>query len=985
MGGLVRGIQPSSFKFLLLVLCLAFGSAHATTASNPLAVNIVVAEKASPQVKFGADEIRRALEPKGIKVTKSTRRSNGGIQVYLGQRGDSHLGGFTGNRQSVPDGPESYAISVVSPKNIIVEGSDATGAMYGALDAAEQFVWAKGNDLAALVKPVSKSPYLQLRGVNMFIVTQDIDKPDGAFWSDEYWTDYLDMMARNRYNLLDIHGPCDAVTLTFPNGFSYFVSLPDYPEVGVGPERAKRNMDRLHQVIRMAADRGIKVAYMNYEAPAPIGPWKTRRWMKDERWVPFQQDFLDGPRLEDYTRKAVTSFLKQLPELWMFGFRVGESGQPEDFYKKTYLAVLEDFPKELNLYVRTWIAYPNKVRELARSTKHHLYIEPKYNGEQLGSPYQAALGGRQYPPSGSYEDYTNYPRDYSILWQIRAHGTHRVFYWGSPEFARRTVRSCKFGDGVGFSMEPMEAYCPAADYLHNNPQTDHHFYKWMFERDWLWHLTWGRTAYDPEVPDQVWLSEFERRFDPQAGPLVFKAVVEGSKIAPFIYSYHNQGLDHQEFAPEFENGDHAFGGTWDLIWQGHRLLPGDGNNDDFLRIGPIDRTAMADPVTYVDARLRNLVSGKMTPWEAADYLGSAADASDAAIKEAARLNPSSPKEFDCIRADIEALGWLARYYRDRIRSVTHLQSYHCTYAHPELTQAHIDLERAVVDWDRLSDVTEQHFGYVPDTIRMGVNQFRWRDEGRGLGVDLEQLDQLEKVFRQLPRTDSYRTIIGHVPAAKIKPGQPLTVTATYASKSEHAEVSLFFRNSRESGYTKVPLKLENRFERTFTGEIPADKVVPGYLEYYFEADVGPFGPYGSTLEHRPPYHVLVNGNDSPPVISPAPPAGPVHASSVLLTVQAQAKAKLSSVRVYYKRTPAYYEWVRIEMQPRGGTSYSANVPLTPEGILYYFEAIDEDGNAANYPNFMERTPYLVVNAWDPSESAGTVKDPGRESTARQGQ
>ena len=165
-------------------------------------------------------------------------------------------------------------------------------------------------------------------------------------------------------------------------------------------------------------------------------------------------------------------------------------------------------------------------------------------------------------------------------------------------------------------MEPMEAYCPAADYLHNNPKTDHHFYKWMFEREWLWHLTWGRTAYDPEVPDQVWLSEFDRRFGPQAGPLVFKAVVEASKIVPFIYSYHNQGLDHQEFAAEFETGDHAFGGTWDRIWQGHRLLPGDGNNDDFLRIGTFDRTAMADPVTYVDGRLKNLVSGKMTPWEA---------------------------------------------------------------------------------------------------------------------------------------------------------------------------------------------------------------------------------------------------------------------------------------------------------------------------------------------------------------------------------
>ena len=120
------------------------------------------------------------------------------------------------------------------------------------------------------------------------------------------------------------------------------------------------------------------------------------------------------------------------------------------------------------------------------------------------------------------------------------------------------MRSCKFGDGVGFSMEPMEAYMPAADYLHNNPKTDHHFYKWMVEREWVWHLIWGRTAYDPDVPDQVFVNEFINHFGAQAGPLVFQALSESSKIVPFVYSYHNVGMDHQDFAPEFENGDHAF-------------------------------------------------------------------------------------------------------------------------------------------------------------------------------------------------------------------------------------------------------------------------------------------------------------------------------------------------------------------------------------------------------------------------------------------
>ena len=144
--------------------------------------------------------------------------------------------------------------------------------MYGEFEFAEQIAGERGSDWQEKIRAVTKSPFLEVRGVNMFLTVQDVDNADGAFWSDDYWQKYLDMMARDRYNFLDIHGLCDPVTLTFPNGFSYFLSLPDFPEVGVGAERAVKNLGRFRQVIQMAADRGIKVGYMNYEAPPPIGP-----------------------------------------------------------------------------------------------------------------------------------------------------------------------------------------------------------------------------------------------------------------------------------------------------------------------------------------------------------------------------------------------------------------------------------------------------------------------------------------------------------------------------------------------------------------------------------------------------------------------------------------------------------------------------------------------------------------------------------------
>jgi hypothetical protein len=948
-----------------LISAVSFLVTMAGAAAAPSrTADLIVPAQAPGPVRFGAEEIRRALKSRGILIREGSSSSYENFRITLKLRQETQLPG-AGGRSS--QAPESYSVTTPSSTTVVIEGSDGSGLMYGALDVAEQIGWAEGDDLRGKISAVSKSPYLELRGVNMFLTVQDIDLPGGAFWSDEYWTGYLDMMARNRYNLLDIHGPCDGVTLTFPNGFSYFVSLPGFPEVGVGPERAARNLGRFRQVIRMAADRGIKVAYMNYEAPAPIGPWQTRRFGVDERWDPITQPFLDGTKLEEYTRQAVRSFLAQLPELWMFGFRVGESGQPEDFYKKTYLAALQDAPEGLNVYVRTWIADPAKVRELAASTRHRLFIEPKYNGEQLGLPYQAALGGRQYPPSGSFENYTNYPQNYRILWQIRAHGTHRVFYWGSPDFARRTVRSCRFGNGAGFSMEPMEAYGPAADYLHHNPQTVHSFYKWTFEREWLWHLTWGRTAYDPDVPERVWQNEFQRRFGKTAGEAAYRSMVQSSKIVPFIYAYHNIGLDHQDFAPEFENGDHAFGARLRL-WQGRHLDPYGGNNDDFLRVKPLDRTAMIDPAGYAVHVLQNKVTGQMTPFEAADYLDSAADASEKAIAEATRLHPNSPAEFDCMRQDVIAVGWLGRYYRDRILSATHLAFYENTRHHPELGLAWDLLVRAMDDWDELSRITEQHYGFLPEVIRMGVNRFRWRDEGRSLGVDLDQLADMEMDFRRLREREAYHTVVGHVPPPCLKPGRPFQVLATFATGMLREHVSLFYRNNTHSGFTRLELKRANPYERTWTGIIPARAMEPGSLEYYFEADAGVDNGYGGTLTERPPYHVQVNDDKSKPVLSHRP-IDAARADSVRIEVEVVSKAPLSEARVFYKPTPAYYEWLSIDMQPAGGSRYAASVPLTPEGILYYFEAVDEHGNAAHFPNFLERTPYFEVQGWDPATPA----------------
>ena len=383
-GVLTKHLRHTWFGPLLLAAALVsqMKPSYPLAQGTPAAVDIVVSPNAHPAIRFAASELQAALEKTGHRVQQTPDLSMGNIHIFIAERGASILAGVASHRSNLPDLPESYSIAVFGTETLLVEGSDATGTMYGGLDLAEQINVTNGIEFVSHIKPVSKSPFLPVRGINTFLTPQGFDDPDSWYWSDSFWTKYLDMMARNRFNFLDLHGPFDltlgspSYIAGWPNGFSFFISLRDFPEVGAGPEQAAKNLARFRQIIHMASDRGIRVGFMNYAAAPPLGPWKTGRFWKDDRFnrepypplrrdarllwndnqnvgVGGQRQLLTGPRLEEYTREAVATFLKELPELWMFGFRIGESLEPEDFYVKTYVEALKDVPTtSLNLYAQ---------------------------------------------------------------------------------------------------------------------------------------------------------------------------------------------------------------------------------------------------------------------------------------------------------------------------------------------------------------------------------------------------------------------------------------------------------------------------------------------------------------------------------------------------------------------------------------------------------------------------------------------------------
>src|SRR6266700_1608285 len=95
---------------------------------------IMISEDAPPPIQFGAQELQAALEKKpGFRVRVSAKPSSDEISILLRQKSEK-----TSSRSRPPDSPESFSLAIPSRNLIVVEGSDAVGTMYGALELAEQ-------------------------------------------------------------------------------------------------------------------------------------------------------------------------------------------------------------------------------------------------------------------------------------------------------------------------------------------------------------------------------------------------------------------------------------------------------------------------------------------------------------------------------------------------------------------------------------------------------------------------------------------------------------------------------------------------------------------------------------------------------------------------------------------------------------------------------------------------------------------------------
>jgi hypothetical protein len=591
--------------------------------------------------------------------------------------------------------PESFRIAKAGGGYQIF-GGDARGVLYGALDASEQIA------LSGVVREKQEQPSLGIRGLKFNIPlpgTGYLSEEDLAnnqwFWSLDYWREFLDMAARNRYN---------ALTFWSAHPYGRMVRIRKYPEAAeVSDAELDRNIAFFRKLFQMAADRGVDTYLVTWNIH--VSPT-----FAEKRGIPAAG--FDSPEVRDYQREAIKALFATYPMLTGLGTTVGERmgdlsvQQKLDFVADTYFAALRQIGRRAPFILRYWQSAPEPMAAMLARVKYPgpLYLDIKYNGEHMYSSVKPhVLDAKWVELAGKGH--------WRLLWHLRNDCVF-ILRWGDPDFVRETVRNMMKLNSAGF-LEGSEVDVPGPDRIHADAAKAHLDWQYKFEKNWFRYMLWGRLSYNADEPDATWTAYFQRRFG-AAGADVFEAIREASKIVPLVTSYHWNYMNG-DWYPEGSIG------SWNTSYEQPRR--------NYRRV-----TMYHDIRTWVfnntiDSGYLNIpefVAGSRRatgPLEVAARLEEFGRKTlDGIAKARGRVERGS-KEFACTDADMQAYGNLGLYYAEKLRGAAHLGLFLFSGKATERQAAVERLHNAAGAWRSVVAATENH--YIPHEIWL-FGQFDWK-------------------------------------------------------------------------------------------------------------------------------------------------------------------------------------------------------------------------------------------------------------------
>jgi hypothetical protein len=512
-------------SLLFLGLYVTFASAQNVT---------IVSDSKSPRAQFGAEKLSETATNKGFKVVfanKFPKKSKGKV-IVIGEKGTDF---WKKNSKSLKTDDSKLTkkegFQIRTQKNIIfIEGTDATGALYGAMELVDRI---KSSGQIPSEINIEDSPEMVLRGScigvqkTTYLPGRDVYEypytPETFpwFYDKELWTKYLDMMVDNRLNSLYLW-----------NGhpFASLVKLKDYPfALEVSEEDFKKNEEIYKYLTEEANRRGIWVIQMFYNIIVSKPFAEHYNIKTQDRSRPIT------PEIADYTRKSIAAFIEKYPNVGLLvclGEAINTIEDDVEWFAKTIIPGVQDGMKTLGrtdeppIILRAHDTDAPLVMEKSLPLYKNLYTMHKYNGESLTT----------YTPRGPWGEIH---KKLSALNSVHISNVHILanlepFRYGSPDFIQKTVQAMHSAHGANaLHLYPQSSYW---DWPYTADKTDKRLLE--MDRDWIWYKAWARYAWDSKrdrtAEIQYWDKQLADKFgtDTEGANNILKAYEEAGEIAP---------------------------------------------------------------------------------------------------------------------------------------------------------------------------------------------------------------------------------------------------------------------------------------------------------------------------------------------------------------------------------------------------------------------------------------------------------------------
>ncbi len=630
-----------------------------------------------PQSDFAAQEIASALKEKShsvqfleLNTTKPLPKSKNIVVAHTSDAVQRLFAAESGEKQKLTISEQAYILRTTQKgksQTFWALGSDNRGVMYGGLSLAEKLRFNSSVESSIEAK---ESPYIKKRGIK-FNIPLDRRTPTydsrgtahteniSVMWDKSFWEDYLDDLARYRYNTL---------SLWSQHPFPSLVKVPEYPNVALDDIRISWNPKRIIEmtidekiefwqyIMKYAKNRGIDIFLFtwNIHVEGENGGYE------------FTNDRND-PITVDYLRQSTRALINTYPDLTGIGVTAGENMkgtalEKEAFMWNTYAQGILDAKKDAQA--------KNKERNIPFIHRFwHTDYEnvDKYFGDYPDSFEMAFKYSRAHcysvvnPPFAAKEILPRIPKGIRTWWNIRNDDNY-IFRLGSHEFIRDYIQHMPPVAQTAGYLFGSDGYVWGKNFATKNKKGSEPL---EIRKHWYSFMLWGRLGYNPETPKEVFENYIAHAFPEVDSKSIYTLWQTASNVYPLVNTFHWQ--------------------NWDLGWNIEACSQSkddDSRTPNFVTVQDfIDNDTMSQS-NFINIKkfVQNSLAGKPqiesnTPLGVADQLDKYAQSIFDTLK---KMESTENEMLQATLGDIKSIAHLANYYSNKIRGAVSLELYNKT-------------------------------------------------------------------------------------------------------------------------------------------------------------------------------------------------------------------------------------------------------------------------------------------------------------------